>query len=110
MARTLVALVTGASRGIGRAIATRLAGRRSWAARCRWSSTTPLPPGAEAALALCTGPPTELTRRVTTSLRLLVDLDRPVRTLDGQALVEGWQPGDIDPRRIPADDLHAFHR
>lgn len=70
----------------------------------------PLETMAEAALALCTGPPRELTGRVTTSLRLLVDLDRPVRTLDGRALVEGWQPGDIDPRRIPGDYLHAFHR
>lgn len=69
----------------------------------------PLETMAEAALALCTGSPRELTGRVTTSLRLLVDLNRAVRTLDGKELLPGWQPHEIDRRRIPADYLHAFN-
>ena len=52
-----VALVTGASRGIG-----------------------------EAALALCSGDPAHLTGRIAYSLRLLEELGRPIRTLDGRAL------------------------
>lgn len=63
---------------------------------------------AEAALALCTGNPKVLTGRVTTSLAILRELDRPVRSLDGAALVEGWQPADIDPRRCPPSYLSAF--
>lgn len=63
---------------------------------------------AEAALALCTGNPKTLSGRVTTSLALLRELDRPVRTLDGSALVKGWQPSDIDPRRCPPSYLAAF--
>jgi NAD(P)-dependent dehydrogenase (short-subunit alcohol dehydrogenase family) len=60
----------------------------------------PLETMAEAALALCTGDPRTLTGRVTTSLTLLAELDREVRTLDGRALVAGWQPSDLDPRRL----------
>jgi citronellol/citronellal dehydrogenase len=51
---------------------------------------------AEAALLLCTGDPTELTGRVAYSLPLLKEFDRPVRTLDGSALLDGWQPADLD--------------
>lgn len=55
---------------------------------------------AEAALALCTGNPKTLTGRVAYNLSLLVDLQRPVRTLDGQSLLAGWQPADIDASRL----------
>jgi NAD(P)-dependent dehydrogenase (short-subunit alcohol dehydrogenase family) len=51
---------------------------------------------AEAALLLCTTDPTELTGRVAYSLPLLKEFDRPVRTLDGRGLVDGWQPADLD--------------
>ena len=57
----------------------------------------PLETMAEATLALCSGDPRILTGRVTTSLSLLVELGRPVWSLDGRALVDGWQPGEIDP-------------
>jgi NAD(P)-dependent dehydrogenase (short-subunit alcohol dehydrogenase family) len=60
----------------------------------------PLETMAEAALALCTGDPKVLTGRVTYSLSLLVELGRPVRTLDGRSLLAGWQPADIDPARL----------
>jgi NAD(P)-dependent dehydrogenase (short-subunit alcohol dehydrogenase family) len=52
----------------------------------------PLETIAEAALALCEG---TLTGRSAYSLQLLVELDRPVRQLDGTALVPGWQPADL---------------
>ena len=52
----------------------------------------------EAALALCTGDPKELTSRVVYSLPLLAELDRPVYTLDGRQLLDAWQPGNDDPR------------
>jgi citronellol/citronellal dehydrogenase len=55
---------------------------------------------AEAALALCTGNPKTLTGRIAYNLSLLVELERPVRTLDGTALVPGWQPGEIDSSRL----------
>ena len=58
----------------------------------------PLETMAEATLALCTGDPAVLTGKVTTSLQLLVDLGRPVRSLRGEALVPGWQPADLSPR------------
>ena len=54
---------------------------------------------AEAALALCTCD-RDFTGKVTYSLSLLVDLNRPVRTLDGKQLVEGWQPQEIDRARL----------
>src|SRR5690606_32622558 len=44
---------------------------------------------AEAALALCTGDPQLFTGRVAYSLPLIHELRRPVRTVDGAALVEG---------------------
>lgn len=55
----------------------------------------PMETMAEAALALATCDPSALTGRITRSLQLLVELDRPVRDLDGAELVEGWQPGDL---------------
>ncbi|CAM2809126.1 SDR family NAD(P)-dependent oxidoreductase [Prescottella defluvii] len=55
---------------------------------------------AEAALALCTGDPKVLTGRITRNLGILVELNRPVRTLDGRDLLPGWQPEDIDRDRI----------
>lgn len=71
-----------------------------------WSE--PMETMAEAALALCTGDPRELTGRVTTSLSFLVEHDRPVHTLDGRALVPGWQPGEIDRARLVRPYLTAF--
>jgi NAD(P)-dependent dehydrogenase (short-subunit alcohol dehydrogenase family) len=61
----------------------------------------PLETMAEASLALCSAGPRVLTGRVATSLELLCELDRPVRTLDGSALMDGWQPDDL-PDRIAA--------
>jgi NAD(P)-dependent dehydrogenase (short-subunit alcohol dehydrogenase family) len=55
----------------------------------------PLETMAEAALALCTGVPDVLTGRIAYSLQLLVELQRPVLDLHGEAPVEGWQPADI---------------
>jgi hypothetical protein len=55
----------------------------------------PLETMAEAAIALCTGDPDLLTGRVAYSLQLLVELQRPVLDLHGEALVEGWQPADL---------------
>jgi NAD(P)-dependent dehydrogenase (short-subunit alcohol dehydrogenase family) len=57
----------------------------------------PLETMAEATLALCTGDPQRLTGRVAYSLSLLVELGRPVFTLDGRSLLRGWQPEQIDP-------------
>jgi citronellol/citronellal dehydrogenase len=65
---------------------------------------------AEAALALCTGDPKTLTGRIAYNLSLLVELERPVRTLDGHSLLPGWQPGDIDPARLRQPYLHAHAR
>jgi citronellol/citronellal dehydrogenase len=55
---------------------------------------------AEAALALCSADPSRMTGQVTYSLSLLVELSRPVWGLDGQTLLHGWQPADIDPSRL----------
>lgn len=63
-------------------------------------TSEPLETMAEAALALCSGEPKVLTGRVAYSLSLLVELGRPVRTLDGRSLLEGWQPHEIDPARL----------
>jgi hypothetical protein len=52
---------------------------------------------AEAALALVTGDPDVLTGRIAYSLSLIKELHRPVFTLDGRELVEGWQPDDLPP-------------
>jgi NAD(P)-dependent dehydrogenase (short-subunit alcohol dehydrogenase family) len=58
----------------------------------------PLETMAEATLALCSGDPDVLTGKVTTSLQLLVDLQRPVRDLAGESIVPGWQPADLPPK------------
>jgi NAD(P)-dependent dehydrogenase (short-subunit alcohol dehydrogenase family) len=55
---------------------------------------------AEATLALATCDPKQLTGRITYSLSLLVELGRPVRTLDGRKLLAGWQPHEIDRARL----------
>ena len=55
----------------------------------------PLETMAEAALALLIDDPDVLTGRIAYSLQLLVELDRPVRDLMGESLVEGWQPADL---------------
>jgi citronellol/citronellal dehydrogenase len=60
----------------------------------------PLETFVEATVALCTGDPAVLTGRIAYSLSLLVELDRPVHTLDGRALVPGWQPHEIDRSRL----------
>jgi citronellol/citronellal dehydrogenase len=52
----------------------------------------------EAAVALCTGDPKELTSRVVYSLPLLAELNRPVYSLDGREIFAAWQPGNGDPR------------
>jgi NAD(P)-dependent dehydrogenase (short-subunit alcohol dehydrogenase family) len=53
------------------------------------SMIEPVEAMAEAALALCTGDPAQLTGRVAYSLRFLEEIGRPVRTLDGRALHAG---------------------
>jgi len=58
----------------------------------------PLDTMAEAALALCTADPATLTGQVTTSLQLLVDLDRPVHDVTGRTLLADWQPSALPPR------------
>ena len=60
---------------------------------------------AEANLLLCTADPRVLTGRVAFSLGLIKEFDRPVRTLDGSALLDGWQPEDIDAGSILPDHL-----
>jgi NAD(P)-dependent dehydrogenase (short-subunit alcohol dehydrogenase family) len=55
----------------------------------------PLETMVEAALALCTGDPSQLTGRIAYSLSLIKELSRPVYTLDGRELVAGWQPEEI---------------
>jgi NAD(P)-dependent dehydrogenase (short-subunit alcohol dehydrogenase family) len=55
----------------------------------------PLETMTEAALALCTGDPAQLTGRIAFSLQLLHELDRPVRDLTGDGLVPEWQPADL---------------
>jgi hypothetical protein len=74
-----VTLVTGASEGSNAAL----------------SIFKPVETMAEAALVLCTGDPNVLTGRIAYSLQLLLELERPVRDLQGRQLVEGWQPGDL---------------
>jgi len=59
----------------------------------------------EAALALCTGDPRMLTSRVAHSLPLLLELGRPVYTLDGASVYDGWTPDPSDPRMAGAGYL-----
>ena len=66
----------------------------------------PLDTMAEGALALCTADPDTLTGQVTTSLQLLVDLNRPVYDLHGKELVADWQPESL-PSRIDKMRQHA---
>lgn len=51
---------------------------------------------AEAALLLGTSDPQKVTGRVSYSLPLLKEFDRPVRAVDGTGLLAGWQPDDLD--------------
>ncbi|MCB0996539.1 MAG: hypothetical protein KDB21_15705, partial [Acidimicrobiales bacterium] len=69
----------------------------------------PLETMAEAAVALCTGDPDVLTGRIAFSLQLLVELGRPVYDLAGEALVDGWQPGDLPPK-IAAQEANLAER
>jgi NAD(P)-dependent dehydrogenase (short-subunit alcohol dehydrogenase family) len=64
------------------------------------SIVEPVETFAEATLALCTGDPAVLTGRVAYSLSLLVELQQPVRTLDGSARLPGWQPDEIARSRL----------
>ena len=66
----------------------------------------PLDTMAEGALALCTGDPDVLTGQVTTSLQLLVDLQRPVHDRWGRALLDDWQPEQL-PDRIEKMRQHT---
>jgi len=67
-------------------------------------SVEPVETMAAAALALCSGDPHEMTGRITRSLEFLVATRTPVHHLDGQALVDGWQPADIPSARLARDD------
>ncbi len=68
----------------------------------------PLETMAEAALALCSGDPKEVTGLVASSLSLIVSRNIPVHALDGRGLVDGWQPDQIDRRRLVPPYLSAF--
>ena len=63
-------------------------------------SLEPMETMCEAILALCTAEPRGLTGKITYSLSLICELNRPVFTLDGSELLPGWQPADIDPNRL----------
>lgn len=63
-------------------------------------SLEPMETMCEAILALSTAKPQELTGRITYSLSLICELNRPVCTLDGTKIHLGWQPDDIDPNRL----------
>ena len=67
----------------------------------------PLETMAEAALVLCSCDPAVLTGRIAYSLQLLMELRRPVRDLDGDLMVEGWQPDDI-PAVIARQEAHQL--
>jgi NAD(P)-dependent dehydrogenase (short-subunit alcohol dehydrogenase family) len=54
----------------------------------------------EAALALVSTTPRRLTGRVAYSLSLVKELDLPVLSLDGRELLAGWQPAEIDEKRL----------
>ena len=61
--------------------------------------------GVSTALALCTGDPRQLTSRIAHSLPLLLELGRPVYTLDGATVYGGWTPDPNDPRMAGAGYL-----
>ena len=74
--------------------------------RDEWSE--PMETMVEATLALCVGDPKELTGRIVSSLSLIVERGLAVHTLDGCSLVEGWQPDEIDRKRLVRPYLSAF--
>lgn len=59
---------------------------------------------AAAALALCSGDPASATGRITRSLEFLVETGAPVHTLEGDALLDGWQPEDIPASRLASPE------
>lgn len=63
------------------------------------SAWEPMETMVEAALALCTGDPQQLTSRIAYSLPLLAELDQTVYTLDAKTVFAGWQPSTDDPRK-----------
>jgi citronellol/citronellal dehydrogenase len=77
-------------------------------AHLRPGNCEPLETMAEAALALCTCDPRTLTGRVSYSLSLLAELGRPVRSLDGGQLLDGWQPDQLDRDRLRPSYLAAM--
>ena len=68
----------------------------------------PLETMAEAVLFLATCDAAAVTGRIDRSLELLVEFDRPVRTLDGNDQVAEWQPADlvavIDRHRVALEE------
>jgi NAD(P)-dependent dehydrogenase (short-subunit alcohol dehydrogenase family) len=66
----------------------------------------PLETMAEAALVLATADPGRLTGRITYSLELLAELDRPTRDLQGDAVLDGWAPETL-PGRIELMRAHS---
>ena len=71
------------------------------------TAVEPIETFVEAVIALCECDPRSLTGRVLTSLSLLVELERPVKSLDGRSLVDGWQPDQIDRARLRPGYLDA---
>jgi NAD(P)-dependent dehydrogenase (short-subunit alcohol dehydrogenase family) len=69
----------------------------------------PLETMAEAALVLASCDPAVLTGRIAFSLQLLLELQRPVRDLAGESLVEGWQPADL-PAVIAGQEANLAER
>ena len=59
----------------------------------------------EAALALLMEDVAQVTGRAADRMPLLEELTRPVRTLNGRALFESWQPDWEDPRKDYAGSL-----
>ena len=66
----------------------------------------PLETMAEAALALATASPAELTGRITYSLELLAELNRPTFSLDGSEELTEWAPSTL-PARIATMRAHS---
>ncbi len=65
----------------------------------------PLETMAEAVLLLATCDAAAVTGRIERSLELLVEFDRPVRTLDGHELLAEWQPAEL----VAVIDRHRAH-